>query len=110
MPSTVLACLSLKAAHSCIAYNLHFDLIQNPMSEVPIPGLYERLVTEDLKRFLNSLESDQVTLESPDTADAYISIAEHLRKLIEQALRSMPEDDRLTRQAELCNSVITWLQ
>lgn len=80
------------------------------MDRDPIPGLYEQLVTEDLKRLLNSLKPDQLALDNPDTADGYIAIAEHLRRLIEQALRAIPEEDRLRRQAELCNNVIAWLQ
>jgi superfamily II DNA or RNA helicase/HKD family nuclease len=80
------------------------------MDRDPIPGLYEQLVTQDLKRLLNSLKPDQVALNNPDTADSYIAMAEHLRRLMEQALRAVPEEDRLKRQAELCNKVIAWLQ
>jgi hypothetical protein len=80
------------------------------MDRDPIPGLYEQLVTEDLKRLLNTLKPDQVSLDSPDTADGYIAIAEHLRRLIEQALHAIPEQERLKRQAELCNNLIAWLQ
>ena len=80
------------------------------MDRDPIPGLYEQLVTQDLKRLLNSLKPDQVALNNPDTADSYVAMAEHLRRLMEQALRAVPEEDRLKRQAELCNKVIAWLQ
>lgn len=80
------------------------------MSNLPVPGLYEKLVTEDLKRILESVKPDCVTLDSPDTADAYIAIAEHLRKVVEQALRAIPDEDRLNRQADVCNSIIALLQ
>jgi hypothetical protein len=47
----------------------------------PVPGLYEQLVTEGLTRLL--------------------AVAEHLQRIIERALRTIPEEERLTRQAEL---------
>jgi hypothetical protein len=48
------------------------------MIEVTNPGLYERLVAEDLNRLLNLLEVDQITLVRLDTADFYIAIAAHI--------------------------------
>ena len=80
------------------------------MDKEPIPGLYEQLVTADLKRHLNSLKPAQVELGSPDIADSYVAIAEHLRRVFQHALRAIPEEDRLMRQADLCNSFISWLQ
>src|SRR5437879_4737149 len=80
------------------------------MDKDPIPGLYEQLVTQDLKRLLKSLKTGQVTLDGPDIADAYVAMSEHLRRIIEHTLRAIPEEDRLIRQAELCNELISWLQ
>ena len=74
------------------------------------PGLYEQLVTQDLKRLLQSWAESQVDLGSLDPADAHVAIAEHLRRIIQHTLRAIPEEERLTRQAELCNALISWLQ
>jgi superfamily II DNA or RNA helicase/HKD family nuclease len=76
----------------------------------PAPGLYERLVTEELLRLLAALDPRRVDLSSPDAADSHVSVAEHLRGIIEHALRAIPEEDRLTRQAQLCNAVLAWLR
>jgi superfamily II DNA or RNA helicase/HKD family nuclease len=74
-----------------------------------VPGLYERLVTQELKRLLESLNPAQVALDGPDAADAHVAISDHLRRIIERVLRAIPEEERLTRQAQLCNALISWL-
>jgi len=76
----------------------------------PVPGLYEQLVTEELTRLLAALDPDRVAVEGADTADAHLAVAEHLRRILERALRAIPEDDRATRQAELCNAVLSRLR
>jgi superfamily II DNA or RNA helicase/HKD family nuclease len=75
-----------------------------------VPGLYEQLVTQELKSLLESLNPVQVALDSLDAADAHVAISEHLRRIIERVLRAIPEDVRLERQAQLCNALISWLQ
>src|SRR6516162_6771853 len=74
-----------------------------------VPGLYEQLVTQELKRLLESLNPAQVALDGPDAADAHVAISDHLRRIIERVLRAIPEEERLTRQAQLCNALISWL-
>ena len=76
----------------------------------PVSGLYEHLVTVELKRLLEALEPIRVDVGSPDAADAHVAVAEHLRRIIERALRAVPEAERLTRQAELCNAILVWLR
>ena len=75
-----------------------------------VPGLYERLVTEELKRLLDDLDPARVDFGNLDAADAHVAIAEHVRRIIERALRAIPEEERLARQAGLCNALLTWLQ
>jgi hypothetical protein len=33
-----------------------------------------------------------------------------LRRLLERALHAVPEDERLRRQAEICNALLEWLR
>ena len=79
------------------------------MSE-PIPGLYEQLLTVELQRLISALEAGRADVGSPQTADAHIAVADHLRRLLERALHAVPENDRLTRQAEICNALLEWLR
>ena len=65
------------------------------------PGLYERLVTLELRKSLSLLKSEQMTLGEADEGDAYVLIAEHLRRIFERTLRSLPESDRVSKQADL---------
>lgn len=79
------------------------------MSEL-IPGLYEQLLTVELQRLISALEAGRADVGSPETADAHIAVADHLRRLLERALHAVPEDERLTRQAEICNALLEWLR
>src|SRR4051812_30096672 len=81
-----------------------------PVPSDPISGLYEQLVSVERKRLLAALEPTRVDVASPDAADAHVALAEHLRRIIERALRAIPEAERLTHQAELCNAVLAWLR
>src|SRR4051812_48587081 len=75
-----------------------------------VPGLYDQLVTEELKRLLDGLALASVDIASPDSADAHVAVAAYLRQVVERALRAIPDEYRLTRQAELCNALLTWLR
>jgi len=76
----------------------------------PVAGLYEQLVTVELRRLLGALEPVRVDVGSPDAADAHVAVAEHLRRIIERALRALPEAERPTGQAKLCNALLVWLR
>jgi superfamily II DNA or RNA helicase len=75
----------------------------------PVQGLYERLVTEELSRLL-SLAPSQALVEPPDPGDAHIAVARHLLDIIVRALSAIPEPERLERQADLCNALLTHLR
>lgn len=79
------------------------------MSE-PIAGLYEQLLTVELQRLLSGLEAGRADIVPPDGADTHVTVAGHLHRILQRALRALPEGERLTRQAELCNSLLTWLR
>ena len=80
------------------------------MSSEPIVGLYEQLLTVELERLLSGLEPGQATLVAAEPGDAHVAVADHLRRIVERALQSVPDDDRLTRQAGLCNTLLAWLR
>jgi superfamily II DNA or RNA helicase/HKD family nuclease len=75
-----------------------------------IPGLYEQLLTVELQRLVAELAAGQTDVGSPDAADAHVAVSEHLRRLVARALHAVPEDERLTRQAEICNALLEWLR
>ena len=80
------------------------------MADEPVPGLYEQLVTEELTRLLARLAPAQVAQSGLHVADAHLAVAGHLRRVLERVLRAIPEDERLARQAELSNALLTWLR
>ena len=86
------------------------DRLSASVAVDPVPGLYEQLVTEELRRLLDGLEPARFDLKPLHSADAHFAVAEHLRRILERALRAVPEEERLTRQPELCNAVLTWLR
>jgi hypothetical protein len=51
-----------------------------------------------------------VDIGSPDAADVHVAVAAHLGRIIERALRAIPEAERPSGQAELCNAVLEWLR
>jgi hypothetical protein len=75
-----------------------------------IPGLYEQLLTVELQRLVLALEACRADVGSPGLADAHIAVADHLRRLLERALHAVPEDERLTRLAEICNALLAYLR
>lgn len=71
-----------------------------------VPGLYERLVTRELKQAIDELGEGLADLQRADPGDGHIAAAEHVRRLIESALRSLPEETRINAQAQLCNALL----
>lgn len=69
----------------------------------PAPGLYERLITEQVEADLRELERDLVLRGAPDSADSYIMFARHIGVLAARALRAEknPED-----QLALANGIV----
>lgn len=72
-----------------------------------VPGLYETLVTRELQEAIAELGDGLVDLQPADAADAHRAVSEHVRRLVERALRSLPEATRLAAQAQLCNELLT---
>lgn len=61
------------------------------MASEPVSGLSEQLVTVELRRLLHALDPGRVATAAPDVADAHVAIAEHVRRVIERALRAVPD-------------------
>jgi len=81
------------------------------MSDLPL-GLYERVITARLKARLLKLDASQTTItkEPVDGAEAYVVLARHVKSAVSDALRSLPAEERLARQAELANQLLLVLQ
>ena len=71
-----------------------------------VPGLYETLVTRELQQAIAELGEGIADLHPADAGDAHRAVAEHVRRLVERALRSLPESTRLAAQAQLCNELL----
>ena len=80
------------------------------MPPQPVTGLYEQLLTVELERLLSGLAPGQASLAAAEPADSHLAVATHLQRILERALRAVPEDERLARQADLCNALLAWLR
>lgn len=67
-------------------------------------------LTVELRRLVSILGAGRAEVTPPDPGDAHTAVAEHLRRIIEHALHAVPEDKRLTRQAEISNALLEWLK
>lgn len=74
-----------------------------------VPGLYERLVTRELKQAIDELGEGLAGLEKADSGDAHVAVAAHVRRLVENALRSLPDETRVATQTQLCNALLRTL-
>ena len=74
-------------------------------------GLYERLVTASLKaRLLQFDPTDtRISTQGLDPAEAHATLARHVEDVVARALRGVPQEDRLAKQAEVANEIIRLL-
>lgn len=75
--------------------------------DLPV-GLYERLITRALDARLLRFDPTRtrVVRERVEPAEAHQTLSRHVERVVAQALRGLPEADRLERQAEIANQVI----
>lgn len=77
------------------------------MDEVLEPGLYETLVTNGLAEQIAALgdgyEADTRPLDTSESSSAFVR---HLADVLNAVLRSLPETDRVARQAEISNALL----
>ena len=72
------------------------------------PGLYEKLITDDLANDLARLSESDFLVEkgSLDPADSHVALARHLYGSLLHRLEAISGDDELGKQVALCNSVL----
>ncbi|MCC7043453.1 MAG: DUF3427 domain-containing protein [Acidobacteria bacterium] len=80
------------------------------MTQPLAPGLYERLITRELRRAIGAEGADNCRIDELPVEDGYVLVAEHLRRVIARALQAVSGRERVARQAELTNALIEWLQ
>lgn len=84
------------------------------MFEVPPntrKGLYEELVTREIARVLNDLRVNGLVSEEQqlDPTDSYEVLARYVYEVLRRVLNDLPMENRITRQVEICNHVVTAL-
>jgi superfamily II DNA or RNA helicase len=74
-------------------------------------GIYEQLMTEALDMALRALDVRRyrAEVEAIDPGDSHVAMAEHLRRTANRLLASIEGDDRLARQSQACNAIISQL-
>ncbi len=80
--------------------------LRHAMNELPT-GLYERLITEDLKDAIAKQDAlGRISEKAPlDVADGDVALARHVYGLVLRALRSVPQSERPAAQVRLVNRV-----
>src|SRR3954447_25480158 len=77
------------------------------MGDVPA-GIYENLVTEDLRTKLDQIDPGLVQLGPLDPADAHEALTRHIAELTSTALRQVGGDgpEAIGRQVALANDIV----
>jgi superfamily II DNA or RNA helicase/HKD family nuclease len=76
------------------------------MTKLP-DGLYDLLVTQAIQRELAQLGQDRRSDTEPlEPADSHLLLARHMAAVIRTALRAIPEEDRVQRQAQISNEIL----
>ncbi len=85
--------------------------MSNSDSSFPF-GLYERLITADLKARLSGLPTNSVRIKTGtlDVADAHSALAQHVGTIVERALRTLPTSQKETAQAAVVNEIVRSLK
>ena len=80
------------------------------MSSIPAPGLYEQIITaaleSDLEGLADSLTVTRTNLRPPEAGDR---LALHLARLIQTAIETLPEKERVSRGLSLAGTLIATL-
>ena len=80
------------------------------MSDLP-PGLYDRLITDELKARLQQFDParTRITLQELDSAEAHSVFAKHVGEAVSRALRELPAHERIAKQREITNELLNLL-
>jgi len=76
------------------------------MTKLP-NGLYDLLITQAIEHEIAHLGQDRRADTEPlEPADSYLLLARHIAGVIRNALRGIPEEDRLRRQTQITNEIL----
>lgn len=75
-----------------------------------VPGLYDLPLTADLREQIERLTAPwRSRTEALDPADSNELLAKHVASIVRAILLTIPEEERLQRQAEVCNELLATL-
>jgi superfamily II DNA or RNA helicase/HKD family nuclease len=71
-------------------------------------GLYDSLITKGIAQDLPDSESRDFETRRGhlDPGDSHIAFVRHLRTVLQRALKTLPDEGKIDRQADLCNRLI----
>jgi hypothetical protein len=76
------------------------------MTKLP-DGLYDLLVTQAIEHELAELgHGRRADTEPLEPADSYLLLGRHIAGVIRNALRGIPEEDRVQRQGQISNEIL----
>ncbi len=76
------------------------------MTKLP-DGLYDLLVTQAIEQEIAQLgQHRRADTEPLEPADSYLLLGRHVAAVIRNALRGIPEEDRVHRQAQISNEIL----
>ncbi len=73
------------------------------------PGLYETLINEYIEKALIELCGFEATRKNLDKSESALVLSTYLQSIIKSVLNDFNEDERIARQVELTNRIITTL-
>jgi superfamily II DNA or RNA helicase/HKD family nuclease len=81
------------------------------MDELP-KGLYEQLISQRLWDALQRLSptAERFQLGALNPSDSYRELSRYVAAVVERVLKSLPESNRIERQVDVCNAVLTMLR
>ena len=81
------------------------------MSDLP-PGLYERLITAQVKARLLQFDPARTRIQQQviDHPETHGFLARHVSEAVSRALRELPAQDRIEKQREITNELLTLLR
>lgn len=76
------------------------------MTKLP-DGLYDLLITQAIGHEISNLGGDrQADTETLEPADSNLLLARYIATVVREALRGVPEAERVARQTQICNEIL----
>lgn len=80
------------------------------VNKVLLPGVYEQLVNQLLRKSLSEMDPTLFRTEALDDGDSHDVLAGYLQQIISSALKAYRGRDRLIQQVNVCNKIIRVLE